>query len=140
MHRACEDNLICYTHDFFFPPFLEPSEVQLLRSNFYLKLLRTSEFPPDLLAIAWVSAIQQLGNSIFKNEMAKRLHAEEKADFQCHRGRFSFYKYWPISHSAEHVCSVGCISPQQIAQTVSQGFQISYWKLPINRFLHPVHF
>lgn len=85
MHLACEDILICYSDDFS-PPFLELSEVRLLCSNFYLKLLWTSEFPPDLLVIAWVSAIQQLGNSIFQNEMAARLHAEEKAEPRCHEG------------------------------------------------------
>lgn len=72
--------------------------------------------------------------------MAKRLHAEEKADFRCHEGSFSFYKYWPISHSAEHVCSVGCISPQQITQEVSQGFQIFLLEIANQQIFTPSSF
>lgn len=138
MHLACEDNLICYTDFFSAPSFLELPEVQLLCSNFYLKLLWTPEFPPDLLVIAWVSAIQQLGNSIFKNEMAKRLHAEEEAGWQCHQGRLSFYKYWPASLQLS--LPAAWDASLSADHSVSQGLQISYWKLPINRFQHRVHF
>lgn len=61
--------------------FLELFDVQSSCSNFYLKLLWTSEFSPDFLVIGSVSGIQQLGNSIFKNEIEKHFMQKKRKIF-----------------------------------------------------------